>query len=552
MTFKRSDHSIYLVSGCSTLTLKKGLEAVISTFDLSATSSSFFTTMSNSSFDKEKAFEPVGSIPVAVKAEDEGQIRARLGRYGLGKLFDAGVEARGIERVPEYERQNKHAIGLILFWFSVNIVLTTLPIGMLAQQIFTLTFPHAVGVIVGFATIGSTAAAFVAMLGPRFGMRTMVITRYAFGYWGATFVCLLNILTELGFSVIAVILAGQVLHNVNPHMPLVVGVILIGLISVLICFIGYDFLHHYERYAWLLMSVLFIIVYALGGHAGYEILPQVPLEAPAGHLRAADILSFGGVVFSSSAGWAPVAADFNCRLPVNTRPTKIFMLTFLGILLPIVFIMALGAVLMTVPAYAEAYINGEAAGVLSKVFEPWGRGGDFVLVLLSLSVIANNIPNTYSTGLSMQTLIPPFRHIPRAIFTVLAFIIYTVAGVAGRQHFTIFLNNFLAVLGYWLSFWVVILLEEHYIFRRKDGVLGGYDLDAYDTPRLLPVGLAAIFASLCGIGGAVISMAQVWYIGPVAAKLGPFGGDMGFEFAAVFTGVVYPPLRWLEIRKWGR
>lgn len=51
-----------------------------------------------------------------------------------------------------------------------------------------------------------------------------------------------------------------------------------------------------------------------------------------------------------------------------------------------------------------------------------------------------------SAGLSMQALIPPFRRIPRAIFTVLAFIIYTVAGVAGRQHFSTILNNFLAVV----------------------------------------------------------------------------------------------------------
>ena len=47
-------------------------------------------------------------------------------------------------------------------------------------------------------------------------------------------------------------------------------------------------------------------------------------------------------------------------------------------------------------------------------------------------------------------------------------------------------------------------------------------------------------------------MGQTWYVGPIAKKLSPVGGDMGFEFAAVFTGVVYPPLRWLEIRKWGR
>lgn len=48
-------------------------------------------------------------------------------------------------------------------------------------------------------------------------------------------------------------------------------------------------------------------------------------------------------------------------------------------------------------------------------------------------------------------------------------------------------------------------------------------------------------------------MAQEWYVGPLAAMLSPLGGgDMGFEFAAVFAGVVYLPLRWLEIRKWGR
>ncbi|KAF8513340.1 permease for cytosine/purines, uracil, thiamine, allantoin-domain-containing protein [Hysterangium stoloniferum] len=512
--------------------------------------------MSNASFDKEK--RPLGdveAVSVPSDAEDESQIRARLGRFGLGKLFDAGVdllfsiqvEARGIERVPENEREDKHSIGLLLLWFSVNIVLTTIPIGMLAQEIFTLTFPHAVATTLGFALIGCTTVGFIAILGPRFGMRTMVITRYSYGYWGGALISLLNILTQLGFSVIAVILAGQVLHNINSNMPLIVGVILIGYVHVLICFVGY-LLHHYERYAWIIMSIVFLIIYGLGGHAGYQISLQKADEDPAGHLRAADVLSFGGIIFSSCAGWAPVAADFNCRLPVNTSKIKIFVLTFFGVLIPIMFIVILGAVLMTVPAYSDAYRAGDAAGVLKKVFEPWGHGGDFLLVLLALSVVGNN----NSTALSMQTLIPAFRHIPRAAFTILAFIIYTVAGIAGREHFSSILTNFLAILGYWIAFWVVIVFEEHIIFRRPNGPLGGYDLRVYDSPKLLPVGLAAVFASCCGIGGAVISMAQVWYIGPVAAKLGPFGGDMGFEFATIFSGIIYPPLRYLEIKKWGR
>ncbi|KAF8513337.1 permease for cytosine/purines, uracil, thiamine, allantoin-domain-containing protein [Hysterangium stoloniferum] len=510
--------------------------------------------MTDASFDKEKRHRAdVEVMSAPSDAEDESQIRARLGRFGLGKLFDAGVEARGIERVPENEREDKHSIGLLLLWFSVNVVLTAIPVGILAQEIFTLTFPHAVVTTLGFALIGCTTVGFIAMLGPRFGMRTMVITRYSYGYWGGALISLLNILTQLGFSVIVIILAGQVLHNINPKMPLAVGVLLIA----------YDLLHHYERYAWIIMCIVFFMMYGLGGHAGYQISLQKADEDPAGHLRAAGVLSFGGIIFSSCAGWAPVsvvflpsvaiaAADYNCRLPVNTSKLKIFVLTFLGVFIPSVFIVILGSILMTVPTYSDAYRAEEAAGVFKKVFEPWGHGGNFLLVLLALSAVANNIPNTYSAALSMQTLIPPFRHIPRAVFTILAFTIYTVAGVAGRKHFSSILTNFLAILGYWIAFWVVIVFEEHIIFRRPNGPLGGYDVRVYDSPKLLPVGLAAIFASCCGIAGAIVAMAQVWYIGPVAATLGPFGGDMGFEFAMIFSGITYPPLRYLEIKRWGR
>jgi purine-cytosine permease-like protein len=58
-----------------------------------------------------------------------------------------------------------------------------------------------------------------------------------------------------------------------------------------------------------------------------------------------------------------------------------------------------------------------------------------------------------STALSMQALIPPFRHVPRAFFTVIAFVISTVAGVAGRAHFSAILTNFLAIVGGYYGFY---------------------------------------------------------------------------------------------------
>ena len=87
--------------------------------------------------------------------------------------------------------------------------------------------------------------------------------------------------------------------------------------------------------------------------------------------------------------WAPVAADYNCRLPADTSSTRIFILTFFGLFLPICFSEILGAALMTLrdPAYAAAFDDGETGGLLARVLQPWGGGGKFLLVVLALSVV---------------------------------------------------------------------------------------------------------------------------------------------------------------------
>ena len=72
--------------------------------------------------------------------------------------------------------------------------------------------------------------------------------------------------------------------------------------------------------------------------------------------------------------------------------------------------------------------------------------------------------------------------VPRFVWVFLAFVTYTVAGVAGREHFSEILSNFLSILSYWTAFFIVIVAEEHFIFRRPNGPLGGYNLDDWDTP----------------------------------------------------------------------
>ncbi|KAG2116200.1 permease for cytosine/purines, uracil, thiamine, allantoin-domain-containing protein [Suillus cothurnatus] len=493
--------------------------------------------------DKEKALDLVEDEVLYAEAAPDRVIASRFGILGplLSRLFASGVEARGIERVPENQRESKNAWNK-----SVNTVLTTIPVGVLAQSIFTLSFGNAVATILCFGALGGIATAFIATLGPITGLRTMVITRFSSGYFGGTIYSVLNILTQLGFSTTAVILGGQTLANINPgSLPLVVGIIIIGVCCLIPCFIGYNMVHVYERYAWIVTSVIMLFLWGLGGKAGYDINAQKPLE-DTGRALSADILSFGGIVFGSFSGWAPVAADYNCRLPADTPTMRVFLLTFFGLFIPICFVEILGAALMTItdPVYITAFTNGSTGGLIAQVLSPWGHFGQFILVLLALSVIANNIPNTYSTGLSIQALGRPFAIIPRFFWVFIAFVVYTVAGVAGREHFSAILSNFLSILSYWTAFFIVIVAEEHFIFRRKNGPLGGYDLDAYDMPSKLPLGIAGILSMCFGIAGAVVGMSEM--------AGAAYGADLGFELAAAFSAVTYPLLRALEIKLIGR
>lgn len=107
---------------------------------------------------------------------------------------------------------------------------------------------------------------------------------------------------RLGFSVTAVILGGQTLASINPDtLPLVVGIIIVAICSLIPCFVGYELVHVYERYAWMVISVVMLFLWGLGGHAGFHPSAQKPLE-DTGRALSADILSFGGIVFGSFSG----------------------------------------------------------------------------------------------------------------------------------------------------------------------------------------------------------------------------------------------------------
>lgn len=250
-------------------------------------------------------------------------------------------------------------------------------------------------------------------------------------------------------------------------------------------------------------------------------------------------LSFFSICLSSAITYSPLAADFFVYYPPNTPKVVSFGLTVAGLSLSftIAYLAGIGLAsgLTTNNAnYLEAWNAGEGA-LIVEGFRPVGGFGKFCSVVVALGLISNAIAPTYSTGIDFQILGRYAEKVPRIVWNTVGAIIYAVCALAGRSHLSYIFTNFLALMGYWVAIWFAILLEECYIFRRKSG----YNWAAWNDRSKLPLGIAAFIAFLVGWVGAVLCMAQVWYIGPLAKLVGDYGADVCFlSFFFFFS----PPL----------
>lgn len=442
-----------------------------------------------------------------------------------------GIELHGIERVSPKARSHVRIFDNFTMWLSANLVISTVALGGLAIPVFGLGFWDSLLIILLFNALGVLPVAFFATLGPKLGLRQMTISRFSFGWIGAIIMALFNIGACLGWSAVNVIVGGQLVAALSGgRIPSWAGIILIAIITTIVSIYGYKFVHRYERYAWIPMAIIFVILAVIALPHFHAVVTQ-----NAGAAEFAAFLSYGGAIYGFATGWSSYAADYNVNQPENTSASRIFWLTFLGVFIPCVLLETLGVVLTT-------WIPNKFGGdLLSAVLQPLGPFGTFLLFLLALSVIANNIPNDYSLGLSMQVLGKTFQRVNRAIWTLLGAIVYIVAALIGSANFSSTLENFLLVIAYWLGPWSIILILEHFVYRH-----GEYDVDDWNNRRRLPIGWAAMVSMAIGLVGVLLGVFQTAYTGPIAHLL---KADVGFELGLVFAAISYLILRPIELRQ---
>jgi NCS1 nucleoside transporter family len=457
---------------------------------------------------------------------------------------EEGIETHGIERVSPTTRTHVRIIDNFTMWLGANLVISTIALGMLANFAFGLGFWDSVASIVLFNALGVLPVAFFSTLGPKLGLRQMTLTRFSFGWVGGIIMAFFNVAACIAWSAVNVIVGSQLVVSLsNGAIPLWAGVIVIAVLTTLVSIYGYRYVHRYERWAWIPMAIMFLIMFIVGvPHFAITATPAFSLAEVAG------FLTFGGAVFGFATGWSSYAADYNVNQPEDTRPSRVFWLTFLGVFIPCVLLETLGMAFTTgianVPAWKTAFgSTGNVGGLLSAVVSPLGGFGTFLLVLLALSIIANNIPNDYSLGLSVQVFGKAFQRVKRYVWTLIGAVIYIIIAIIGSQNFAATLQSFLLDVAYWLGAYGIILILEHFVFRR-----GQYNVDDWNTASKLPLGWAAIVALVAGLVGGLLGADQLNFQGFITRHINqPYGIDLGFEMSVVLAAIVYLILRRIEI-----
>lgn len=506
------------------------------------------------------------------------------------KLDSLGVETRGIERIEPYERSTnkmKQFLSVVGLWLSACGGLSSMSAFLLGPLIFELGLKKSlVSGMVGQA-IGCAVAAYCSLMGPRSGCRQMVSARFLFGWWFVKLVSLVSIIGVMGWSIVNCVVGGQILQSVSDgKIPLVVGIIIVALISLCVAIGGIRQLMKVEVFLSIPVNLAFLLLYVAASQK-FHLLSNLDGEDIRGMSDTikGNWLSFFSLSYSTTATWGSLASDYYILFPETTPKKQIFTLTFFGILLPTSFVgilgLLIGNVALSYKPWGEVYELNGMGGLLNEAFIPWGAGGKFLLMVIFLSLVSNNIINTYSAAFGVQLASVTFAKIPRWIWAIVLTVFYLICSLVGRNKLAAILGNFLPMVGYWISMYFIMLLEENLIFRRsrflhlytkefppdverntspmrllssyESSNMQCYNFTVWNDHTKLTLGLASTSAFIVGVAGAAVGMAQVYWVGPLARMCGgEEGGDIAMWLCMGFSGSVFPILRYFELKKFGR
>jgi purine-cytosine permease-like protein len=358
-------------------------------------------------------------------------------------------------------------------------------------------------------------------------------------------ISLIVILEVLIFGILATVAGAECLAAVRQHTLSIEGSIgIIIAIGFCIGFVGYSALHFVCQYIWIPNGIALLIFIACAGPKLYE-------QAPASSSGASPYLSTIAICASNMATWGTIIGDFACYMPPHAPRLRLAFYCLMGLYVPFTLMMllgsAIGGAINVIPSWTTAYGEGGLGGVIGEILvSRLGGFGRFVLVILGLSIVTTSARDMYSMSLFTVAVIPWLRRAPRVIMLSCAAGVMLGVALAASRSFLPTLTTLVSIAGYMTGPTVCVFLIEWLYFRKADP--SSMDPTIWNDATALPTGIPAIISAIAPWALIITSMSTTWYVGPIAVH----AGDLAYELGTVCAGLLYLPLRTIEIRWRGR
>jgi NCS1 family nucleobase:cation symporter-1 len=335
----------------------------------------------------------------------------------------------GVTPVPDRLR-TLSLLDVGLLWGNLGISLLVLVAGALLVP--ALGLPTALAAIVVGATLGCALLGLAGLIGAERRLPGMVLLRDPLGHRGSYAPTVLNVAQNVGWATFELIViataANALADRVFGFRERWVWVLVFAALTTALALLGpISFVRRYvRRFAvWaVIASTTYLTWWALSG-PGLDGVWDRAGEGGLGFWQGVDL------TIAMAASWLPLAADYT-RFARTGRSA--FWGTALGYFVPLVWLFALGAILLLSRGLDDptTLLSAVAAGGVASA-----------LALLALTVDETDEPfaNVYSASVSLQNLLPD---VPQRVFVVL------VAAVAAVGALTVDLlayQGFLFLLG---------------------------------------------------------------------------------------------------------
>jgi len=424
------------------------------------------------------------------------------------------VEKRSTETIPLSERRGR-PLNLAWTWSAPNLEFATVYVGVLSTAVFGLTFTQAVAAIVLGNLLAGVAHGVLSARGPAVGVPQMILGRTAFGYRGNLVpAALMSVMAGFGWFAVNSVSGAFALNALTgiPTLACLVGVVAV---QIGVAALGHDLVHLFERYAAIVLAVVFVIVSAFTfARADYAATPVEP-GGTAGFLLAA------ATAYGYSGAWNPYATDYTRYLKPGTGRVAGWA-AGLGLFVSTTLLMLAGAASVSIPGAADDNPTAAFTGHLPSLL------GDVTLLCIALGAVCANILNVYSGSMSFLamgfTSLARRRAVVPIAFGVIGFAL-AWAGLSDAGHAY---EQFLLVIAYWIAPWLGVVLVDQYVRRGQDVQIAVHSR-SFSNP-------SGVIAMLTGLVVSVLLFAnQEAFVGFVARAL-PGVGDItvlvGFLLAA--------------------